>query len=267
MPQISVIMGVYNIADLAEMDNAVRSILNQTITDFEFIICDDGSTDSTWDLLEHYAKEDARIMLIKNARNQGLAFALNQCIQKATGKYLARQDADDISVPDRFEKQMNFLETHLKIDFVGSNVILYNRNGEWGKRKFPTYPEKKDFLFTMPFVHGVLMLRKDALELVNGYCVSKVTRRAEDYDLLMKMYAAGMKGANIQIPLYYFLEDEAAESRRKYRYRIDEAIVRWHGFRILGLMPIGMIYVIKPLIVGLIPKKILRRLKNKLILQ
>ena len=114
----------------------------------------------------------------------------------------------------------------------------------------------------MPFVHGALMFRRECINAVQGYRIAKETRRAEDYDMLMRMYAVGLKGANIQQILYRFCENEATQQRRKYCYRIDEVVVRWKGFRKLKLLPRGIIYVIKPLIVGMIPIICLKILKK-----
>lgn len=261
-PRLSVVMGVYNIALLEIFRRAVASVLGQTMANFEFIICDDGSTDSTWNILSSLAETDKRIILVRNDKNRGLAYALNHCIEVAKGEFIARQDADDISSRERFEKQIEFLDTHLDISIVGSNVTLWDESGVWGERVFPEYPKPNDFLFTQPFVHGALMLRKHALMTVNGYRVSPETYRTEDYDLLMRMYAVGLQGANIQENLYYFLENSASQRRRKYRYRVDEAVVRWRGFWSLGLMPKALPFVIKPLVVGLIPCSLLNRLKR-----
>lgn len=262
-PRLSVIMGAYNIASISVFRRAADSVLEQTMGDFEFIICDDGSVDETWRLLKDLADRDKRVRLIQNPENRGLAASLNHCLEHAGGELIARQDADDISAPERFQKQINFLDAHPEIGFAGSNATLWDETGDWGERLFPEYPQAKDFRFTMPFVHGALMFRRSALDAVEGYRVAKETRRAEDYDMLMRMYAAGLRGANLQERLYAFLEDRAAQKRRKYRYRLDEAVVRWRGFRSLGLMPGALPYVVKPLAVGLIPGSILRGLKKQ----
>ena len=262
-PRLSVIMGAYNVASLTVFHKAMDSVLGQTMGDFEFIICDDGSTDETWQLLKELDDRDRRVRLIQNPKNRGLAASLNHCLEHARGELIARQDADDISAPERFQKQLNFLDANPEIGFVGCNVTLWDETGNWGERQFPECPQAKDFLFTMPFVHGTLMFRRGALDAVEGYRVAKETRRAEDYDMLMRMYAAGLRGANLQERLYAFLEDRAAQKRRKYRYRLDEAVVRWKGFRGLGLMPGALPYVVKPLAVGLIPGGILRGLKRQ----
>src|SRR5246127_2844835 len=109
-PAISVVMAVYNSA--AVVAEAVDSVLNQTFRDFEFIIIDDGSTDSSGDILRQYAQRDARIRLYAQ-ENCGLIASLNRGCKLAQGRYIARMDADDISLPARFEKQFRFLEEHL----------------------------------------------------------------------------------------------------------------------------------------------------------
>lgn len=263
MCTISVIMGVYNIEHLWIFDQAINSILNQTMSDFEFIICDDGSTDRTYEQLLDFQCKDPRIHLLRNKGNHGLAFSLNRCLAAARGTYIARQDADDVSRLDRFEKQLAFLNTHPEISFVGSNVSLFDKTGIWGKREPSAYPQKKDFLFTAPFVHGSLIFRKEVLQSVGGYKVSKETLRAEDYELEMRMYSLGIKGANLQENLYHFLEDDATQARRKYRYRVDEAKIRFRGFKAMGLMPYAFPYVVKPLVVGLIPSPLLRAIRRR----
>lgn len=260
---ISVIMSVYNIENLWIFEKSVESILKQSYSDLEFIICDDGSTDCTCEKINEYSKKDSRIKVIRNKKNCGLAFSLNKCLNIAKGEYIARQDADDISDMSRLAEQVAFLKAHGDIAFVGSNVELIDRNGKWGMRILPEYPQRKDFLFTAPFVHGTLMFRTDELRNVGGYAVSKETLRAEDYELEMRLYSLGRRGANIQAYLYKFLEDKNTQARRKYKYRIDEAKIRWKGFSSMGLMPTAFLYVVKPLIVGLIPSPVLMHMKNK----
>ena len=118
MPKISVIMGIYNCA--STLPDAIDSILSQTYTDWELILCDDGSVDDTYAVAEEYQiKYPEKIRLIKNESNSGLPKTLNNCLAVAEGTYIARMDGDDISMPDRFEKQIRFLEENPdKIDLV-----------------------------------------------------------------------------------------------------------------------------------------------------
>lgn len=263
MPRVSVIMGIYNSNNEEMVKSAIDSILNQTFKDFEFIICDDGSTDGTYELVKRLTKHDDRVILIQNEKNSGLAYSLNHCLSIAKGEYIARMDADDISLPERLEEEVAFLDNNKEFAIVGCNVKFFNSNGIWGKRCLPEFPEKASFLFTSPFVHPSILIRAEVMTVLCGYRVEKETLRAEDYDLFMRMYSKGYKGYNLQAELYCFREDENAYKRRAYKYRLDEAKVRYKGFKSLGLMPRAIPYVIKPLIVGLLPQKFLSVLRNK----
>lgn len=263
MCKISIIMGIYKMINKRSIvELSINSILNQTYKDFEFIICDDGSNDGTYEMVQDLIKNDKRVILIKNDENKGLAYSLNHCLSIAKGKYIARMDADDISMPDRLEKQIGFLNEHLEYAMVGCNLLLINDKGIWGKRILAKKPTKKSFLFTSPYCHPAIVMRKEVLDKVNNYKVEKITRRAEDYDLFMRIYANGYKGYNMQEFLYQFREDHDAYKRRAYKYRIDDVQIRYRGFKALGLMPSGFLYVIKPLFVGLIPQKLLAKLRK-----
>lgn len=262
MPRLSIITGAYNAASVFSFERSVRSILEQDYSDFEFIICEDGSTDGTYGALLSFAKEDGRIKLLRNEENKGLAYSLNRCLEVAEGEYIARQDLDDVSCKDRFTKQVEFLDTHPEYALVGSARYLFDENGVWDEEYMPEEVKNEDFLFASPYIHGSVVFRREALTKAGGYRVEKITRRTEDYDLFMRI-ATFSKGANIKEPLYCFLENENAVAKRKYRYRIDEAKVRYRGFKSLGLMPRGLPYVIKPLIVGLIPRALREKLRKK----
>ena len=262
MPLLSIITGAYNVAGCPYFDKSIKSVLEQSFKDFEFIICDDGSTDNTYELLAKYALSDNRIKLVRNSENLGLVKTLNKCLELASGELVARHDCDDYNALDRFEKQISFLKENPDICILGTAAYLFDENGVWGKDTMPTSVSNKDFLFNNPYKHGSVMMRKSALNKAGGYRVAKETERNEDYDLFMRMHTF-CDGANLEEPLYYFCEDEAAHKRRKYRYRINEAKVRVKGYKALGLMPRGLPYVIKPLIVGLIPGFILKKLQSK----
>lgn len=258
---ISVIMGIYNSPNKEQVELSINSILNQTYTNFEFIICDDGSTDDTYMFLQEFASKDKRIVLLHNDKNNGLAFTLNTCLKKAKGKYIARMDADDIALPDRFAIEYDFLELNPQYAMVGCNINYIDDGGIWGYRMLPEKVKKEDFLFSSPFVHPSIMIRTEVLKRLDGYRVESVTLRQEDYDLWMRLYAAGYEGYNIQQVLLNFREDKYSYGRRKYRYRLDEAYVRYRGFRSLGLLYKGFLYVLKPVLVGLIPNVVLKKIR------
>lgn len=260
-PKISVISGAYNCASVSHFRKSIESILKQSFSDFEFIICDDGSTDNTFEILAEYASRDKRIKLLQNEKNLGLQKTLNKCIKESAGEYISRHDLDDYSAPKRFEKQIEHLESHSEIAILGTASYLFDERGVWGEEHPPLTVNKKDFLFNNPYKHGSVMIRRKALIDAGAYCEERWAKRNEDYELFMRM-SLTFRGENLSLPLYYFCEDKLAIKRRKYRYRINEAIVRAKGFRALGLMPRAIPYVIKPLVVGLIPSPILKKLQN-----
>ena len=264
--EVSVIMAVYNLEQRDILELSIKSILNQTMENIEFIICDDASTDNTYSIIKDLTKNDNRVKLLKSMVNRKAGGARNMCLQYAQGKYIAIMDADDFSTRDRLEKQVKFLEEHQSFGFVGSKGGYFNKTiGDCIEKSywFKTTPIKKDFLFSLPFVHASIMFRKEVLDKCQGYNSSILAQRAEDYDMLIRIYELGYIGANINEKLYYIREDTNTFKRRKYRFRFIEAIVKLRGFYQLGLMPIGFIYAMKPLLVGLIPLSILKKMSER----
>jgi len=254
---ISVIMPVFN-TNKNELEEAISSILNQTYKDFEFIIYDDGSNIETKEYLKEIKTKDNRIKLILNEKNNGLPYSLNACIREASGDYIARMDADDISEENRFEKQINFLEEHKDIDVVGCNAYFFDENGIFGERNHSEYITEKDFLFTCPLIHPTIIFRKQVFENDNLYSLSKTVVRVEDYELLMRLYSQGKKLYNIQDKLFKIRTVRETYKRRKYIYRVNEAITRFVGYKRIHILHYAWPFVLKPLIVGLIPSKILK---------
>lgn len=260
MARISVIIPAYNAG--RTLDLCIESIERQTWADWEIVACDDASTDDTWEILKRWAKRDARIILLRNGANRRAAAARNRCLELAGGEYVALQDADDYSSPGRLARQLEFLEAHPEYAFVGAAMDCFDEGGVWQRLEQKPAPEPRDFIWRMPFNHAAVMLRKSALDAVGFYRVARETARGQDLDLFMRLYAAGYRGYNLPDTLYYYNEDKENFGRRKYRYRIDEARVKWKGYRAMGVMPLGLPGVLKPLVVGLIPGRLMRRLKR-----
>lgn len=264
MPRVSVIMGIYNCKDYELLEKSIDSILNQTFQDFELIICNDGSTNDTLRYLKKIENKNMKIKVLSYEKNQGLNYALNMCLNEATGEYIARQDDDDISVYNRLEKEVDFLDKNLEYGIVGTLAFVFDDNRIWGKYDNPEHPSKNDFYWNSPFMHPTVMIRKSAYDAVNGYRVAKETRRCEDIDLFMRMYAIGIRGYNIQERLYlYRMKNDRKTKYRPMKYRIDEAIVKFKGYKAMGNLLCGLPYVIKPIAVGLIPQKILYQIKRR----
>lgn len=263
MTKISVIMGMYNTKNKDYLKQSLDSILNQTYTDFELIICDDGSTNDCIKWAKQIVKKDKRVVFIKNDRNRGLAFALNHCLKVAKGEYIARMDDDDISHLDRFEKQIKYLEEH-NVDLVSNNINLFDEKGIYNTLKYPEHITKKDFLFSNPIVHPSVMAKKEAFDIVEGYRDIKKTVRVEDYDMFMRMFEKGIKMDTIQEVLLDYRDDrDNALRRKKFKSRINEFKVRLDGFKRLGLYPIGIIYATKPLFMAVLPIWLITMIRKK----
>ena len=244
------------------LKRSLESILSQTLSAFEFIICDDGSSNEAKELLNKYAKQDNRIRLIRVGNLIKLASKLNFCLKAAQGTYIARMDDDDYSHPKRFEKQVAMLESERKISFVGCNVNLIQVGEKVGGRSFPTYPKVSDFFITQPYIHPALMFRKSVLLDISGYSENKYQVLCEDYDLLLRLYAAGYIGANLQEALLDYSIPDKVKGNRRMIHRWNEVVTRWLRFRQLGLLPGALPYVIKPLVIGLLPDAILSGIKR-----
>ena len=267
MVKISVIMGIYNCA--STLQEALDSLYAQTFQDFEIILCDDGSIDSTYNIALENQKTHDNIVLLRNDCNLGLNATLNKCLNAANGEYIARMDGDDISLPTRFERQVKFLEEHPELSLVSSPMIMFDEHGDWGITKAIEFPQVKDFINHSPFfTHAAVMIKRSVYLEVGGYTIGKRYMRVEDCHLWYKIYAAGYRGGNILEPLYKMRDGRAAASRRSFSNRINGIYVAIDGFRMLKLPWYYQIFIVKKIILttikGLIPSRIyeyLRRIK------
>lgn len=185
-PKVTVIMSVYN--GEGHVSEAVDSIIGQTLSDWEFLIVDDASTDGTATILRDYAAGDSRIKILTNDRNAGLTKSLNIAIGKASAEFLARQDADDISAPSRLEQQLNYMEQHTEVAVVGCLGELYSANGivrRSSDRKFSRAGIKRYLANNNIFIHGSVMMRKSCLAKAGFY--REFFRYSQDYDLWLRL--------------------------------------------------------------------------------
>jgi glycosyltransferase EpsE len=262
-PLVSVLMGVYNCE--GTVARSLRSMLEQDYAELEAIVCDDGSTDGTAEAARAAAAGDPRLRLLRNERNRGLAATLDRCLEEASGSYLARMDGDDLSRPDRIGKQVAFLEGHPEYSFCGSSIALFDGRGVWGRIDYPERPDARSFLLRSPFAHPSVMFRESCLREAGGYREDPSIGRSEDYELFMRLYAEGRRGYNLQEYLLEYREDPDSMRRRKFRFALTEARVRFRGFRRLGLLPAGMPFVLKPLLIGLAPKRLYARFRKAML--
>lgn len=257
MPKVSVIMGVYN--GSKGIEKSIQSILMQTFDDFELIVCDDGSTDNSVEIIKRLSENDHRIKLIFNAKNLGLAPTLNNCLRVANGEFIARMDDDDVSHPERFEKQVSFLNSHLEYAIVGTSRNMVDSEGIWGKHILDGRRSKLDVYLGNTFVHPSVMMRKDAVLKVGGYSVEPEIGRTEDYDLWCKLYENGYEGFNLSDILINYFESPHSYKKRKFKYRVCEYKLRKKWRKKLGIPLKYAPFAYRTLIVGLIPTKLLIR--------
>jgi cellulose synthase/poly-beta-1,6-N-acetylglucosamine synthase-like glycosyltransferase len=211
MVDVSVVMSVYNGEKyLAE---AVESILGQTLRDFEFVVVDDGSTDRTAEMLANYSRGECRLRVLRQ-ENRGRAEALNRGTEAASGHLIARMDADDVALPERLEKQAEFMKERPDVGLLGSGVEFIGPQGE-GIGGFQPPLEDGEIRVAMRlhnvFYHPTVMMRKEIVMAVGGY--RKALRDADDYDLFLRI-AEHSRMANLERPIV------------KYRVHLQQASVR-----------------------------------------
>ncbi|MDD5606820.1 MAG: glycosyltransferase [Candidatus Pacebacteria bacterium] len=207
--KVSIIMSVYNGENF--LNESIQSILNQVFKDFEFIIINDCSTDSSLNIIKKYAKKDKRVIIIENKKNLGLTKSLNKGLELAKGKYIARQDADDVASPRRLEKQYNFLEKNEDVFLVGSGAINIDEKGNvLNTRKAIADPNK--IALELPknncIYHSSIMYRN------NGqYLYREKFPYSQDYDLYLRILSDGEQIASLEEPLI--------------KYRINSGAISW----------------------------------------
>ncbi len=198
VPRVSVVMSMFN--GKAFLQAAIESILGQTFGDFEFIIIDDGSTDGSAEMVRGYT--DPRIRLVRQ-ENRGIPAALNRGLELASGEYVARQDADDISHPERFARQVRFLDAHPEIAVLGTASLLIDPQGR-PFSSFRTFTRHERLVAELlrgvcPLMHGSVMSRREALLAVGGY--KPIFSHAQDVELWLRM-SGQYRLANLRDILY-----------------------------------------------------------------
>ena len=246
--KISVIMGIYNCAET--LPTAIDSIINQTYTNWELIMCDDASTDNTYEVALSYKKKyPDKIILLQNEVNSKLSFSLNHCLKYANGKYVARMDGDDISDSMRFEKQINFLRKNSEFDLVGSYMQRFDGDKYADVVKCIENPDRYTLKNKNPFFHATILTYKRVYDKLGGYTVSKRTTRAQDYDLWFRFYFAGFKGKNLPEVLYYVRENSSAIKRRTFKSRWNSFKTTVIGFKLLNY---PKIWIVKAFLVNVL---------------
>ncbi len=232
MCKISVIMSCYN-ESYNEVKTAIQSILNQTFVDFEFIIIIDNP--NNLDIINIIKEvKDKRIIVIKNKENIGLAASLNEGINISKGKYIARMDADDISLPDRLKIEFDYLEKNKNIDIISSNILFIDEKGNLLDRK-SQLPQndmiiKKMMINDSVIVHPAVMFRKDKIVELGNY---RLFPTSQDYDLWLRAISANLCFYNIETPLlkYRVRDKSISNSNPRKQYLIRRYIKKMYKER------------------------------------
>ncbi|WP_158936927.1 glycosyltransferase family 2 protein [Burkholderia sp. S171] len=211
---VSIILPAHNAAPYVE--EAVRAMLTQTWTDFDLFILDDGSTDGTLEIVERLAREDDRIHVVKNGENLGLIATLNIGLGLATGKYIARMDADDYSPPERLAIQVAFLEQHEEVVALGSNGRFFGV--KTGVLNVPQTAGavRTRLIFDNPMIHSAILMRREWL-VAHGIQYRKRAPHSEDYDFWVQIVEAGGDIVNLPEQLLYYRVHETNVTRLKRR--------------------------------------------------
>jgi glycosyltransferase involved in cell wall biosynthesis len=191
-PLVTVVLPCYNAALYVE--EAVRSIMCQTYSNLEILLIDDCSTDNTSAILLRLAQEDKRITIIRNEQNLKLVKTLNKGIDEAKGKFIARMDADDISLPERIEKQVEFMLLHPEVDLCGTNYSIIDGKGNKIEASVTMPLTSKEIatalLFTCPIGHPTVLFKKDTIQNLGKYDEKMIN--IEDYELWLRVAANGL---------------------------------------------------------------------------
>ncbi|MBN2287710.1 MAG: glycosyltransferase [Candidatus Glassbacteria bacterium] len=231
-PRLSVVMSVYN--GERHLAEAIESIITQSFEDFEFVIIDDGSTDGTWGILNKYAGKDPRIVLSRNEQNIGLTRSLNRGIALAKGEYIARMDADDLSMTDRLELQVRFLDQNPEIGLVSGACNIVDDTGRPIKKISPPLEDeeiKAELLIKNFFGHPEIMARAEIIHRVGGY--DEKIPYAQDYDLWCRLIpVARFASLKEQVLIWRDTRENISNVKRKAQlecaFKISLRTVRKH---------------------------------------
>jgi glycosyltransferase involved in cell wall biosynthesis len=261
-PAVSVLMGVWNGAP--RVREAIESVLGQTLGDLELVVVDDGSTDATASILDSF--DDARVRVTRQPRG-GLTSALRSALGLARAPLVARLDADDVALPERLERQRDFLERHPEVGLLGTAAREVDATGrEVGVARPPTEDAalRGALIRHNPFVHSSMMMRRSALEQAGGYDPSFPV--AQDYDLWMRMSRV-TRMANLPEALVIrrLLPGRISATREAERLRA-EARVRWRAVHAGAYPAWCALFALRPYLAQALPvsaRRLLRRFRTR----
>ena len=259
MYEVSIIITAYN-AD-KYITESINSIINQTFKKWILIVVDDGSSDSTFEILNSFKSSlKNQFILIKNEKNLGINISLNKALQKVETPYFARQDADDLSLPNRIEILIHSLKQNTKYQFVSSRM----KSVKDKKLIFPTnlikYPNKTDFIVSLPYCNAPTLFRSSILKKVRFNPSKIYKKRFEDYEFFFQCISNNFIGYNVYDITYLVRQDLNYYSKIKPSQRIVEAYLKLRIFLKFRINLIYILHIFIPLIKIFIPIKIYKAL-------
>lgn len=226
---VSVIMATFN-EPVRYIKESIESILNQTFTNFEFIIIDDSTNPETIETINTYAEDD-RIIIIREKSRMGFTRALNEGLKMAKGQFIVRMDGDDISLKDRLEKQLQYLISHKEIDILGGNMLIINESGAIvSQRNYPTNGLSLQFsgIFRSPVAHPTVMFRRSIVE--NHLFYDETFAKAEDTEYWFRLRNKGFTIANFPVNLLRFRISGDLAKKRSYEHFSYNFKARYKNF-------------------------------------
>jgi glycosyltransferase involved in cell wall biosynthesis len=251
----TVLMAVYN--DEEFLEESLDSILSQLSEDMELLVIDDGSSDRSRQILVDLARQTDRVRVMRNSKNEGLGYCLAFGTEQARGKYVIRMDSDDICLPGRFAKQVNFLDENPNIDIVGGFAIEIDAHGNKGiERKMPlSHAQIQSAIWACPLIHPTVIFRRERVLLAGNY-QHQASRRQEDYELWFRCIKSGLRFANIPEPLIYYRFTPESQSKQRFKQAMYQVRVGWHGCLMLHLPWWQYLAVTTPIFRAIFPVRV-----------
>ena len=251
----TVLMAVYN--DETFVEEAIKSVVLQLTDDIEFLIIDDHSSDRSSIILKSYESQYPQVRVIRNEKNQGLGYCLAMGTEMAKGKYVIRMDSDDICLPNRFKKQINFLEQNPEVDILGGGAIEIDENGEKGRlRTMPLHHEQiANTIWTCPLIHPTVTFKRDKILFAGNY-QPQPSRRQEDYELWFRCLKVGLIFTNLPDVLIYYRFTSKSQSKQRLKQAICQAQIGWKGCQMLKSPLWQYLAVMVPILRAIFPPEL-----------
>ena len=264
LPSVSVVLAVRN--ERKRVRAAIQSVLDQTFDDFELIVVDDCSTDGTWDVICSFS--DPRVVRMRNERRLGIAGATNRALTVAKGKYIAIMDGDDVALPERLQRQVDFLERNPNVDILGTGAVYVDAHGRELVRPLPPETHEEVLrrpLREIPIINPTAMMRRKVVRALGGY--DPVYRRGQDYEFWLRARRQ-FRFHNLQEPLLVYLwrdEPKKWEGLFFWARAITGTIRRENlaPWTYIHLIPMAAHMVLGPLYPILVRRRFMRRSKRQ----